>query len=191
MPSATRRTLLRAKSERARDVSARQSKKVQQAKRYAEDPVHRQKKKAYMAKRYAEDPVREAGMQTLHSGKEANWRAVAALYVTPAGHCFHHAGGKHAVNPRARRLVACSLVEAQPNLLCVCVAPTPVADSTVAMPTHEHVARVLWRRRFRCAPPVDMGPFGGAGVLLMGDFAQLPPVLRTSLMASMPAIGWR
>ena len=36
----------------------------------------------------------------------------------------------------------------------------------------QQVAQVLWRRRFRCAPP-DLGPFGGAGVLLMGDFAKL------------------
>ena len=52
----------------------------------------------------------------------------------------------------------------------------------------QQVARVLWRRRFRCPPPDEMGPFGGIGVLLMGDFAQLPPVLSTSLMAGMPLI---
>ena len=53
----------------------------------------------------------------------------------------------------------------------------------------QQVARVLWRRRFRSPPPDDLGPFGGIGVLLMGDFAQLPPVLSTSLMARMPIIG--
>ena len=52
----------------------------------------------------------------------------------------------------------------------------------------QQVARVLWRRKFRCPPPDEMGPFGGIGVLLMGDFAQLPPVLSTSLMAGMPLI---
>ena len=52
----------------------------------------------------------------------------------------------------------------------------------------QQVARVLWRRRLRCPPPDEMGPFGGIGVLLMGDFAQLPPVLSTSLMAGMPLI---
>ena len=52
----------------------------------------------------------------------------------------------------------------------------------------QQVARVLWRRRFRYQPPDDMGPFGGIGVLLMGDFAQLPPVLSTSLMAAMPLV---
>ena len=33
-----------------------------------------------------------------------------------------------------------------------------------------------------------MGPFGGIGVLLMVDFAQLPLVVSTSLMAGMPLI---
>ena len=35
-------------------------------------------------------------------------------------------------------------------------------------------------------PPLDMEPFGGVGAVLMGDFAQIPPVLSTSLMAGMP-----
>ena len=33
------------------------------------------------------------------------------------------------------------------------------------------VARVLWRERFKAEPPDDLGPFGGIGVVLMGDFA--------------------
>ena len=52
----------------------------------------------------------------------------------------------------------------------------------------QQVARVLWRRKFRCEPPDDLSPFGGIGVLLMGDFAQLPPVMSTSLMTGMPVI---
>ena len=46
----------------------------------------------------------------------------------------------------------------------------------------QQVARVVHRRRFGTDPPDDMGPFGGIGVVLMGDFAQLPPVLATSLL---------
>ena len=52
----------------------------------------------------------------------------------------------------------------------------------------QQVARVLWRRNFKSAPPANMGPFGGIGVVLMGDFAQIPPVLNTSLMAGMPLV---
>ena len=52
----------------------------------------------------------------------------------------------------------------------------------------QQVARVLWRRRFRCPPPEDMGPFGSIGVVLMGDFAQLPPVLATSLLPGVPRV---
>ena len=50
----------------------------------------------------------------------------------------------------------------------------------------QQVARVLWRRQFATSPPEEMAPFGGIGVVLMGDFAQLPPVLATSLLPNMP-----
>ena len=50
----------------------------------------------------------------------------------------------------------------------------------------QQVARVLWRRQFGTSPPEEMEPFGGIGVVLMGDFAQLPPVLATSLLPNMP-----
>ena len=46
----------------------------------------------------------------------------------------------------------------------------------------QQVARVVHRQRFGTEPPDDMGSFGGIGVVLMGDFAQLPPVLATSLL---------
>jgi len=47
----------------------------------------------------------------------------------------------------------------------------------------EQVGKVLWRVRYRTRPPDDIGWFGGIGVLLMGDFAQLPPVLASSLLS--------
>jgi len=53
----------------------------------------------------------------------------------------------------------------------------------------KQVARYAWRLKFgNRALPDDMGPFGGIGVVLMGDFAQIPPVLSTSLMADMPIV---
>ena len=45
----------------------------------------------------------------------------------------------------------------------------------------QQVGRVLWRERFLREPPEDLGTFGGFGILLMGDFAQLPPVLSSTL----------
>ena len=50
----------------------------------------------------------------------------------------------------------------------------------------QQVGRVLWRERFRRDPPEDLGTFGGMGVVLMGDFAQLPPVLSSSLLEGIP-----
>ena len=43
--------------------------------------------------RCEQKPVRDAGIQTLHLGEKLNWKAVAALYVMPAGHCFHQRRG--------------------------------------------------------------------------------------------------
>ena len=37
-------------------------------------------------------------------------------------------------------------------------------------------------------PPDDLGPFGSIDVLLMGDFAQIPRALSTSLLAGMPIV---
>jgi hypothetical protein len=50
----------------------------------------------------------------------------------------------------------------------------------------QQVGRVLWRERFRREPPEDLGTFGGIGVVLMGDFAQLPPVLSSILLEGVP-----
>ena len=52
----------------------------------------------------------------------------------------------------------------------------------------QQVERVLWRKQFGIAPPGELAPFGGVGVLLMVDFAQLPPVLATSLLPGMPLV---
>ena len=50
----------------------------------------------------------------------------------------------------------------------------------------QQVGRVLWRERFRREQPDDLGAFGGVGVVLMGDFAQLPPVLSSTLLGGAP-----
>ena len=44
----------------------------------------------------------------------------------------------------------------------------------------QQVSRVVHREQFGMEPPDDMGAFGSFGVVLMGDFAQLPPVLASS-----------
>ena len=46
----------------------------------------------------------------------------------------------------------------------------------------EQVGKVLWRTRRGGPPPDSLGGFGGIGVLLIGDFAQLPPVCASSLL---------
>ena len=50
----------------------------------------------------------------------------------------------------------------------------------------EQVGKVLWRERHGRPPPDSLGGFGGIGVLLIGDVAQLPPVLSSSLLAEAP-----
>ena len=55
----------------------------------------------------------------------------------------------------------------------------------------QQVARVLFRDRTGAEPPLDMGPFGGIGVVLMSDLVQLPTVLATSLLLGMPSLRRR
>ena len=52
----------------------------------------------------------------------------------------------------------------------------------------QQVSRVVHREQFGMEPPDDMGAFGSFGVVLMGDFAQLPPVLASSLMQGAPIL---
>ncbi len=47
----------------------------------------------------------------------------------------------------------------------------------------DQVGKRLWRERFDQATPEDLGGFGGIGVVCMGDFAQLQPVMSTSLLS--------
>ena len=59
-----------------------------------------------------------------------------------------------------------------------------VALEIVSRRLHQDV-RLLWRKHFNTEPPDDLGPFGVIGVVLMGDFAQLPLVLSTGLLSNM------
>ena len=52
----------------------------------------------------------------------------------------------------------------------------------------QQVASVLCHRRFSPPPPDDMAPFGGVGIIIMGDFAQLTPALAASLLPGMPLV---
>ena len=46
----------------------------------------------------------------------------------------------------------------------------------------EQVGKVWWRRRFGTRPPDNQGGFGSLGDVLIGDFAQLPPIRSSTLM---------
>ena len=59
----------------------------------------------------------------------------------------------------------------------------------------QQVSRVLWRRNFGTPPPDDFGltsqsltACGLFGILVMGDFAQLPPVLSSTLLPDVPVV---
>lgn len=52
----------------------------------------------------------------------------------------------------------------------------------------DQVGKAVWRERFHTVPPDDDDGFGGIGVVCMGDFAQLPPVLSTLLLMGVPIL---
>ena len=52
----------------------------------------------------------------------------------------------------------------------------------------QQVSRVVHREQFGTHPPDNFGTFGSCGVVLMGDFAQLPPVLASSLLFGAPIV---
>ena len=60
----------------------------------------------------------------------------------------------------------------------------------------EQVGKVVWCERHKHSPPDSLGGWGGVGVLLIGDFAQLPPVKASSLHLEVDleegkSYGWR
>ena len=73
-------------------------------------------------------------------------------------------------------------------ILIVEMSTCDVASLEVVIWWMKQVARVVWRRKFNMEPPPGRGSFGGVGVVLLGEFAQNPLVLATSLMHGLPLV---
>ena len=89
-------------------------------------------------------------------------------------HTNHASAAEDLAGDRLDELV--NLLEAVELLVIDEVSTCGAAALEIVSRRMQQVARVLWRRQFGSAPPDDMAPFGGVGVVLMGDFAQLPPL---------------
>jgi DNA replication protein DnaC len=79
-----------------------------------------------------------------------------------------------------------SLVEAFKHVKLVVIDEISTMSAVQFEMVHrrlEQVSKSLFREKMNMEPPECMGGFGGLGVLLVGDFGQLPPVAASSLIA--------